>query len=89
MACTVFALQEGISRLRNRNIKGYEGRGTGTVTLIEALKSIGGSGDGQMPEMTIVSGRTYIKFDGRYNMRMETFQNDLVFGNGGKAYIGI
>ena len=87
MACTVFALQEGISRLRNRNIKGYECRGTGTVTLIEALKSIGGSGDGQMPEMTIVSGRTYIKFDGRYNMRMETFQNDLVFGNGEKRIL--
>lgn len=87
MACTVFALQEGISRLRDKDIEGYEGRGTGTVTLIETLKLIGGRDDGQLPEMTIVSGRTYIKFDGRYNMRMETFRNDLAFGNGKKQIL--
>ncbi len=37
--------------------------------------------------MTIVSGRTYIKFDGQYNMCMETFQNDLAFGNGKKRIL--
>ncbi|MDE6602926.1 MAG: hypothetical protein K2K90_12365 [Lachnospiraceae bacterium] len=87
MACTVFALQEGISRLRDKDIEGYEGRGTGTVTLIETLNSIGRRDDGQLPEMTIVSGRTYIKFDGQYNMCMETFQNDLAFGNGKKRIL--
>ena len=87
MACTVFALQEGISRLRDKDIEGYKGRGTGTVTLIETLNLIGRCDDGQMPEMTIVSGRTYIKFDGQYYMKMEKFEDDLAFGSGEKRII--
>ncbi|MCM1048024.1 MAG: hypothetical protein NC433_06340 [Clostridiales bacterium] len=87
MACTVFALQEGISRLRNKEIEGYTGRGTGTVTLIETLNLIGRCDDGQMPEMTIISGSTYIKFDGQYNMKMEKFENDPAFGSGEKRII--
>ncbi|MDE7283165.1 MAG: hypothetical protein K2N85_06245 [Lachnospiraceae bacterium] len=87
MAYTVFALQEGISRLRDKDKEGYEGRGTGTVTLIETLNLIGRCEDGRMPEMTIVSGRVYVKFDGQYNMHMKNFQNDPVFGNGEKSII--
>ncbi len=87
MACTVFALQEGISRLRDKKKEGYEGRGTGTVSLIETLNLIGKCDDGQMPEMTIISGRTYIKFNGKYNMRKMKFDNDPVFGNGEKSII--
>lgn len=87
MACTVFALQEGISRLRDKDIEGYEGRGTGTVSLIETLSLIGKCEDGQIPEMTIVSGQTYIKFDGKYSMHMENFENDIALGNGEKRII--
>lgn len=87
MACTVFALQEGISRLRDKEKEGYKGRGTGTVTLIETLNIIGRCEDGQMPEMTIISGRTYIKFDGRYNMSMKKFKSDPAFGSGKKRII--
>lgn len=87
MACTVFALQEGISRLRDKNIEGYKGRGTGTVTLIETLNLIGRCNDGMMPEMTIISGKTYIKFDGQYSMSTETFSDDPAFGSGEKRII--
>lgn len=87
MACTVFALQEGISRLRDKDVEGYNGRGTGTVTLIETLNLIGRCDDGQLPEMTIISGRTYIKFAGQYNMNMKVFRNDPAFGNGEKRII--
>lgn len=87
MACTVFALQEGISRLRDKRVKGYEGRGTGTVSLLETLNVIGKCEDGQMPEMTIISGKTYIRFNGKYNIKKEQFKNDPVFGNGKKSII--
>ncbi|MCM1039074.1 MAG: hypothetical protein NC314_12900 [Roseburia sp.] len=87
MAYTVFALQEGISRLRDQDIEGYKGRGTGTVTLMETLNLVGRSDDGQIPEMTIVSGRTYIKFDGQYYMKKEKFENDPAFGSGEKRII--
>lgn len=87
MACTVLALQEGISRLRDRNIEGYETRGTGTVSLIQNLNLIGKREDGQNPEMTIISGGTYIKFDGRYKMKAKKFKDDPVFGTGEKKII--
>lgn len=87
MAYTVFALQEGISRLRDKDIEGYEGRGTGTVTLIETLNIIGRCEDGRCPEMTIISGQTYIKFDGKYCMNMVKFVDDPVFGSGEKSII--
>lgn len=87
MIFTVFALQEGISRLRDKNVEGYETRGTGTVSLIENLSLIGKCDDGQVPEMTIISGRTYIKFDGRYEMKEKSFENDPAFGSGKKKII--
>ncbi len=88
MACTVFALQEGISRLRDKDIEGYEGRGTGTVSLIETLNKIGRCEDEQQkPEMTIISGKTFIKFNDRYEMQAERFCNDPAFGSGIKSII--
>ena len=87
MVCTVLALQEGISRLRDKNIEGYETRGTGTVSLIENLNLMGKCDDGQMPEMTIISGRTYIEFGGSYKMKAKEFKNDPVFGTGKKKII--
>lgn len=87
IAYTVFALQEGISRLRDQNISGYEGRGTGTVSFIETLHLIGKRADGQLPEMTIISGKTYIKFDSRHKMQTINFNNDPAFGNGKKSII--
>lgn len=87
MAYTVFALQEGISRLRDKEIEGYKGRGTGTVSLIETFNRIGKGNYGQIPEMTIISGQTYIKFDGQYTMKEEKFTDDPAFGNGCKKII--
>ena len=64
-----------------------EGRGTGTVSFIETLHLIGKRADGQLPEMTIISGKTYIKFDSRHKMQTINFNNDPAFGNGKKSII--
>lgn len=84
---TVFALQQGISRLRDREIEGYEARGTGTVRLIEQMHIIGESESGLKPRMTVVSGKAYIDFSGTYKMQNVRFDNDRVFGNGQKKII--
>ena len=80
-------LQEGISRLRDRNIEGYEGRGSGTVSMIEMFNTIGESQDGLKPQMTIVSGNTQIRFTDDYKMQMVEFKEDAVFENGVKHII--
>lgn len=87
MVLTVFALQEGISRLRDMNIKGYEGRGSGTVSMIEMFKAIGKSENGLKPQMTIVSGRTQVKFTDDYQLERVRFDHDAVFGSGEKRII--
>lgn len=87
MIYTVFALQQGISRLRDSAIEGYEARGTGTVRLIEQMHAIGESESGLKPRMTVVSGRTYIDFSGTYKMQPCMFVNDPAFGNGLKKII--
>lgn len=78
---TVLALQDGISRLRDKNVKGCEYRGTGTVSLIEQFYKIGKTKGTEKPDMTIVSGHTFIKFDDRYKMKVEKFEDDPIFGN--------
>lgn len=87
MILTVFALQEGISRLRDRNIEGYEGRGSGTVSMIEMFNDIGKCESGLKPQMTIVSGKTQIKFTDAYKMKRVRFVQDAVFGTGNKRII--
>ncbi|MGN0169702.1 MAG: hypothetical protein ACI39H_02950 [Lachnospiraceae bacterium] len=87
MLCTVVALQEGISRLRDEQISGYEGRGSGTVSMIEMFYDLGRCEDGLVPRMTIVSGNTQIKFTEKYKMQMMNFDQDPVFGTGEKKII--
>jgi hypothetical protein len=57
---TLYALQEGVSRFRNKP-EGID-RGNGTVKLIEFFSELA-SGE---PRMAILSGKTHILFDGRY-----------------------
>lgn len=78
---TVSALQAGISRLRDKDIEGYEFRGSGTVSMIEHFYNIGKTNGKEEPRMVIVSGHTMIKFDDRFKMKTETFVKDEVFGN--------
>lgn len=87
MIYTVFALQEGISRLRDKSIEGYESRGSGTVSMIEMFNDIGESETGLKPRMTIISGRTQIKFGENYKMKSVSFCNDRVFETGDKKII--
>lgn len=87
MIYTVFALQEGISRLRDKRINGYEGRGSGTVSMIEMFNDIGESQSGLKPQMSIVSGNTQIVFTDNYKMKPVTFKNDAVFETGEKQII--
>lgn len=87
MIYTVLALQEGISRLRDMKKAGYEGRGSGTVSMIEMFYDIGESEGGLKPQMTVVSGRVKIRFTDKYKMKLERFDNDFVFGTGEKNII--
>lgn len=87
MIYTVFALQEGISRLRDKSIDGYEGRGSGTVSMIEMFNDIGESQTGLKPQMTIVSGKTQIIFTDNYKMKPVMFKDDVVFETGEKQIL--
>ncbi len=87
MIYTVFSLQEGISRLRDKSINGYEGRGSGTVSMIEMFNDIGECQNGLKPRMTIVSGNTQIIFTDNYKMQSVMFRDDIVFGTGEKQII--
>lgn len=84
---TVFALQEGISRLRNQNVKGYESRGSGTVSMIEKFYELGRCEKGLTPQMTIVSGNTQIVFTEKYKMKLMNFSDDPIFESGEKKII--
>ena len=84
---TVFALQEGISRLRNQQRKGYAERGSGTVSMIEFFVNLGKSDSGLKPQMSILSGSTQILFDDTYKLHEEYFKNDIVFGTGKRKII--
>jgi hypothetical protein len=59
---TLYALQEGVSRLRHS--PGGEDRGNGTVRLIEYFMKLA-SDD---PKMVIISGSTWILFDGTHQL---------------------
>ena len=68
---TVFALQEGVSRLRDRNVEGNRKRGTGTIILLDTFYTLGGSSRDMDPEFSITSGHTHILFDQRYKLKDE------------------
>lgn len=75
---TVFALQGGISRLRDKKIEGYWNRGTGTVRLIEYFKVLGKSTHEMEPEFSVTSGHTHIIIDNKYSLQEESIQDDCI-----------
>ncbi|MCM3040396.1 hypothetical protein M3201_11870 [Paenibacillus motobuensis] len=58
---TLYALQDGVSKEKTDNA-GLD-RGNGTIQLISAFQSIGGNMNGGIPEMSIISGNSYIYFN--------------------------
>jgi len=70
---TLYALQAGVSRFNTgRDNLGGFARGYGTVKMIQFFQEIGKSDiAGEPPKMCIVSGRTHILFDGKYEMRSQ------------------
>jgi hypothetical protein len=62
---TLFALQEGISRL---NLNPGDNRGHGTVSMIEFFLELAATNSIYPPKMVLLSGNTYILFDGKYKM---------------------
>ena len=85
MLYTLFALQEGVSRLKNNSVEGNRRRGLGTVYLIQNFQQIGKTHDNKNPLMTITSGNTHIKFDGSYKLRQKEFNKSEI--GGGKRRI--
>lgn len=64
---TLYALQDGVSRFALR--PGELTRGKGTVEMIEAFQALGMSKQsGLQPKMSIISGSSFILFDGKYHM---------------------
>lgn len=67
---TLYALQEGVSRFNRATGELETDRGQGTAELIEFFQRLGQKrSQGGEPRMCIVSGRTHIMFDGRYQMK--------------------
>ncbi|WP_336775649.1 hypothetical protein [Paenibacillus sp. MMO-58] len=62
---TLYALQEGVSRLRSTQQKD---RGVGTIKLIESFQTIGCTVGGKTPEMSIISGNAFILFNNEYEL---------------------
>lgn len=58
---TLYALQDGVSKEKTDD-SGVD-RGNGTIQLISAFQSIGGNMNGGIPEMSIISGNSYIYFN--------------------------
>jgi hypothetical protein len=66
---TLFALQEGVSRLSFTK-KGRD-RGNGTVNMIEFFNQLAGGSQ----RMCLISGRTYILFDGKFDLEKKVLEN--------------
>ncbi len=75
---TLVALQEGISRLKHQD----KTHGTGTITLLEAFKSISGNRIGEQAIMSITSGSTQIILNNKYSLGKE--KNEIL-GQGFKS----
>ena len=63
---TLYALQDGISRFKDRNSN--SDRGSGTIKLISIFQAIGRDSNGLLPSMSITSGKTQIIFNEKYKM---------------------
>ncbi len=70
---TLYALQDGVSRVKST---ATPDRGTGTVQLIKSFQEIGSNSQGKNAEMCIISGSSYIHFDGTYKIKQKPFEND-------------
>jgi hypothetical protein len=66
---TLFALQEGVSRLSFTK-RGID-RGNGTVNMIEFFNELAGGSQ----RMCLISGKTYILFDGKFNLEKKVLDN--------------
>ncbi len=65
--CTLYALQDGVSRFSMR--PGATSRGKGTVQMINAFQKLGSSNQSTEPRMTLLSGRTRILFNSEYRLQ--------------------
>ena len=73
---TLYALQEGISRF---NIEGRKiHRGQGTVRLIEFFLDLASKNNIEVPpRMVLISGNTFILFDGKYSLKDMSVAGEL------------
>lgn len=72
---TLFALQEGISRYNIGNVQ--TDRGHGTVNMIEFFLKLGQSVNNKhVSKMALLSGNTYILFDGKYSLQNVDIDNE-------------
>lgn len=83
---TVFALQQGISRLRNSNSEGDKNRGMGTVVLMDTFYLLGNTVKEDEPEFSITSGRTHIIFNKKYCIEDKKI-DDPILGNSNRKVI--
>ena len=83
---TVFSIQEGISRLRDRNREGNKKRGTGTIILLDTFYTLGKSIRNVEPEFSITSGHTHILFNKKYQLKDEVF-DEPIWGKGSRKII--
>lgn len=83
---TVFSLQQGISRLRDRKNEGNKDRGTGTVILIDTFYKLGKTIQGEEPQFSITSGHVHILFDRKYQLQEKEIHNSIL-GNGKRKII--
>lgn len=75
MAWTVCALQYKISRF---NSELTPDRGTGTIRFMEAFMNMGRTVNNDIPEMTLVSGKSQILFDGTYILKEEVINGESI-----------
>ena len=64
---TLYALQDGVSRFKNRGKE--SDRGSGTIKLISIFQAIGRDKEKKLPSMSITSGRSQIIFDNKYQIK--------------------
>ncbi len=63
---TLYALQDGISRFKDK--ENESDRGSGTIKLISIFQAIGRDKEQNLPSMSITSGKTQIVFDNKYRI---------------------
>jgi hypothetical protein len=74
---TVLALQEHVSRLRGA---AQPDRGQGTVEMIQFFYDLGAPKTGDVARrMCIISGRTFILFDGKYQLKKSSAGRQIAF----------